>query len=178
MNEINTFKSVRLQNPLQRQCINREDADLIFEFFIVFSRFEFALKQVGFRNSDRGYLKPDWDKFSQKVQSDFDPNKRADLSQAYQYYLHHPPKIQIEEGDHLGWRRNQKRNGETDFSWVIRSIGIVRNNLFHGGKFPWEPIRDSNLLRYGLIILYDCLDIDKDIYIEFSRIMSYYENNE
>jgi hypothetical protein len=43
--------SVRLRYIPQ---IPREDVDLIFEFFMVYSRFEFALKQVGFRNNDRG----------------------------------------------------------------------------------------------------------------------------
>ena len=68
----------------------------------------------------------------------------------------------------LGWCKNEKRKKERQIEWVLRSIAITRNNLFHGGKFPFDQVRDTKLLYYGLIILYACLDADE----EFSDIFS------
>ncbi len=62
------------------------------------------------------------------------------------------------------WMENVQRNDETKLEWIFRSIGIVRNNLFHGGKFPWDAARDSKLLDYGLTIILTSLEINKKIY--------------
>ena len=148
--------------------IERQDADIIFEFFIVYSRFEYALKLVGYRNSDSGYLKPDWEAFINSTQEKFTPNHLPELSEAFQYYLEHPPRIQILCTGRLDWRPNRRRENESDYAWVIRSVGIVRNNLFHGGKFPYDAIRDTILLSFGLIILYHCLELDDEVFKAFN----------
>jgi hypothetical protein len=143
--------------------IPHEDVDLIFEFFMVFSRFEFALKQAGYRKVRDGHVSPDWPKFSKKVQNGFSPNESPELRRAFDYYLAVPPQIQVVENDQLSWKDNLKGDTDTDFTWVIRSIGGARNNLFHGGKFPWDPVRDMSILSYGLIILYRCIDLDSNV---------------
>jgi hypothetical protein len=143
--------------------------DLINEFFMVYSRFEFTLKKMGYRRiAGDGHVEPNWFSFSSNIQNKFNPGKSPELQQSFDYYLTQPPKVQILVDEELSWRSNQKREKESDFIWVIRSIGIVRNNLFHGGKFPFDPIRDISLLSYGLIILYECLDLDKDFFNTFS----------
>lgn len=144
--------------------IRGEESDLIFEFFMVYSRFEAALKQAGFHRTARdGHVEPDWRKFSEQVQEKFNPDDSTELRQAFNYYLLHPPKIQGVDNEKLIWMQNKKRENDTDFIWVIRSVGIVRNNLFHGGKFPWNPTRDVHLLSHGLTILYACLELDKKV---------------
>ena len=148
--------------------IYREDTELIFEFFMVYSRFEFALKQTGYRRIAKDeHVEPNWYEFSSKFQEKFNPDKSPELHQAFDYYLSNPPKIQVVENDKLSWKKNYKRENDTDFTWIIRSIGIVRNNLFHGGKFPWDQVRDIALLSNGLIILYECLDLDETLFSIF-----------
>jgi hypothetical protein len=144
--------------------IQSEDSNLIFEFFMVYSRFEASLKQAGYYYIKReGHVAPDWRKFSEQVKDKFKPNLTPELHEAFNYYLKFPPKIQIVENERLGWKQNHKRENETDFIWVVRSVGVVRNNLFHGGKFPWDQLRDVTLLSHGLTILYACLELDKKV---------------
>lgn len=118
--------------------ISREEAALIFEFFMVYSRFEFALKEIPqFRRvRDDRSVAPDWRSFADFVKRGFNPDQTPELRQAFDYYLQQPPMIQVDEENRLRWKKNLKRGSETDFTWVIRSISVVRNNLFHGGKFP------------------------------------------
>ena len=150
--------------------IHSEDVDLIFEFFMVYSRFEFALKQKrDFRRIEGNeHVAPNWRAFSAAVQEKFYPDKSPELRQAFDYYVSDPPKIQVVQNFRLSWKKNQKRENETNFAWVIRSIGIVRNNLFHGGKFPWDQMRDTSLLSYGLLILYECLELDAAVFRAFN----------
>jgi hypothetical protein len=149
--------------------IRNEDTDLMFEFFMVYSRFEASLKEAGYHRTERdGHVAPDWRKFSEQVQEKFNPDSSPELRQAFNYYKFSPPKIQVVENDVLGWKQNTKRENETDFTWMIRSVGIVRNNLFHGGKFPWNPRRDVTLLSHGLTILYKCLELDKRVQDKFN----------
>jgi len=110
---------------------------------------------------------PDWRAFSRAFQDKFQSDKSPELQRAIAYYLSRPPKIQDLEDEQLVWKENRKREDETEFAWVIRSIGIVRKNLFHGGKFPWAQIRDTTLLSHGLVILYECLELDKTVYSFF-----------
>jgi hypothetical protein len=153
-------------NPFQLRYvpeIRGRDADLIFEYFMVFSRLEFALKQAGFRRiaSDQ-HVEPDWNAFSSRYQSKFVADKYPELKEAFYYYLIKPPKVQIVENNKLCWKDRQQGKG-SDFVWVINSIRVVRNNLFHGGKFPWDQLRDVSLLSYGLLILYECIELDDNI---------------
>jgi hypothetical protein len=148
--------------------IRNQDTDLIFEFFMVYSRFEASLKEAGFHRTARDeHVEPDWRKFAKHVQDKLNPDISPEFRRAFDYYLNSPPKIQIVKNERLGWKENTKRDKETDFAWVIRSIGIVRNNLFHGGKFPWNPWRDVTLLSHGLIILYTCLELEKQVQDKF-----------
>ena len=149
--------------------ISGEEAALIFEFFMVYSRFEFALKEIPQfrRERDDGHVEPDWRSFADFVKLGFNPDQTPELRQAFDYYLQHPPKIQGVEDNLLSWNENLKRASETDFTWVMRSIKGVRNNLFHGGKFPWDSFRDVNLLMHGLVILYACLELDRRVRNKF-----------
>jgi hypothetical protein len=142
-----------------------EDQLIIFNFFIVFSRFEYSLKEYKtYRNvNGNGNVSANWDRFASKHKEKFDYHKSKTLHQAVTYYLTYPPDKQIEENGHLGWKKNTRNPGESDFTWVLRSVRYARNNLFHGGKFPYDQLRDTTLLYYGLVILYEALDLNKII---------------
>jgi hypothetical protein len=42
---------------------------------------------------------------------------------------------------------------ESDIVWLSMLIRGVRNNLFHGAKFRYDPGRDSELIQASLVIL-------------------------
>lgn len=153
-----------------RGDIAHPDMGLVVNFFMVYSRFEFALKAAGYCNDDRGYLQPDWKAFCGKIEPRFRQDKTEQLSEACDYFLHHPPRIQaLSHTRQLCWKDNQRKDGESDLAWILRSISIVRNNLFHGGKFPWDQMRDTSLLLNALVILYECLELDEKVSREFTQ---------
>jgi len=163
MNNLDT--TIRYQD-LQHQYfyqLEPNDAALIFDFFIVFSRFEFALKRVGYFTGDETRIKPNWDEFCKNIKDRFDKARTPELQKAYEYYLTYPPKKQIAKNNKVVWKKNVQGENETEFEWIIRSIRIVRNNLFHGGKFPYDQIRDNTLLFHGLVILHECLNFDENL---------------
>lgn len=66
------------------------DHDLLFEFFLTFARFEFALKAAGFVTGDLQEAKPDWPRFGASLDlcmARLDPNCAA----AVDYLGLHPP---------------------------------------------------------------------------------------
>jgi hypothetical protein len=143
--------------------LNPDDAVLIFDFFIVFSRFEFALKRAGYFRGDDNNVIPDWDLFSNTFSNIYDNAASPDFQEACEYYTEHPPQKQVVQDGKIIWKKNEQGSGESELHWILRSIRIVRNNLFHGGKFPFDIVRDTNLLYYGLVILQECLKFDRNL---------------
>ncbi len=144
--------------------ISNEFAELIFEFFIVFSRFEYTLKHTGYLIiDDKNRVFPDWVTFCNKFGDQFQINNNELLTDAVIYYLTKPTKIEIFEEGQFKWGNNIRGNGESDFAWLLRSIRYTRNNLFHGGKFPIKPVRDPKLLYFGIVILYECLELNDEL---------------
>jgi hypothetical protein len=162
---------VRYQELRNRYFIelDPEDSRLIFEFFMVFSRIEFALKRSGYFRGDSNRAEPDWEKFSNTYQGKFDRLISPEFQQACEYYITHPPKKQVVHDDQVVWKENIQGEGESEFSWIIRSIRTVRNNLFHGGKFPYDQVRDNTLLFHGLVILQEVMKYDRTL----ERIFTY-----
>lgn len=153
------------------------EVELIFDFFIVYSRIEFTLKKIGIRKvGDDNRVFPNWKKYCNLIGERFNKNRTSQLCRAYDYYLTQPPMIQVVRNDALDWMPNERGGNESEFAWVIRSIGIVRNNLFHGGKFPLDQARDTDLLGYGLAILYECLELDNYVNEVFINERNYRGN--
>ena len=78
-----------------------------------------------------------------------------------------PPKRQIvREDGSLTWE-DLKRENVTAIRWLLKIVRRVRNNLFHGGKYPYtplpEPARDTQLLESSLIVLEACLEWDEEV---------------
>src|SRR5258708_987071 len=124
---------------------------LVYEFLVSFARFEYALKGGGYaRRGDNHAVKPDWDRFTRVLETE-----HADLVEsivgAGQYLLDEPARVQVVRGNTLGWADAPRIGGESDFSYLIRSLRRVRNNLFHGGKFAGgssdDPQRNKRLPR-------------------------------
>lgn len=121
----------------------------IERFFITFSRIEFALIEAGMIRDE---VFADWNAFANMISNSFDPKTSESLNEACIYLLNNPPRE----------RRNNQwvpKQFEQNINGIFRAIKGVRNNLFHGGKFPYDPLRDDNLITACLIILDHCIDI-------------------
>jgi hypothetical protein len=68
-----------------------------------------------------------------------------------------PPKKQILKAGKLDWESPNEVKG--DIQSVISAVKRVRNNLFHGGKFPSptgpvaDPSREKELIRHSITVL-------------------------
>jgi len=145
---------------------------LAYRFFLVFSRFEYALKRAGYVTGGGDSLAADWDKFSSAYWKTHIPSNIPKLRKAWAYFSSHPPRKQILDNGSISWSKPQARTTEPELTWLLVSIRTVRNNLFHGGKYPYNPIsdqaRDSILLEHTLTIIEVCS--------EFNPVVSYHMN--
>jgi len=149
----------------KEELIHGVNSEMVFDFFVVFSRFEYALKRAGFlKNGTRA--DPDWTAFADKVAKKFEKLSNSDLIQAKAYLINNPPKKQIREGKRFDWIAPQ-RGTTPEARWLLVLVKIVRNNLFHGGKYPRniqsDPARDSQLIESCLIILCECIHLDEEV---------------
>lgn len=135
-------------------------ASLACEFFAVFSRFEFALKDSGHVYTNRhGRAVPDWDSFSAVVTLEVPAD--SDLAVAIDFLNREPPQVQTSAHD---WEHIPLR-GNTSIARAIDAAQRVRNNLFHGGKHtPHSPPgRDQELVQAALVVLLACVSQNKKV---------------
>ncbi len=152
-----------------------EDRQDAIQLFLLFSRFEYALKRRGFVSvTHGGQVKPDWDRYARE--NDWLTNENGlrrpvdSIRDHVEYLLKVPPKKQVVEEQDLTWKPDN-HDGPDDLVRVLTLVRRVRNNLFHGGKFPGAPVeeiaRDRRLLEASIEILYFCLDADESLYSYF-----------
>lgn len=145
------------------------EKEIALEFFATFSRFEHALKHSGLcRNENDGEnAKASWDKYARRLHQEV---KRRIEEEANHYLLVQPPKIQIMKSGKVGWKAAE-RSGSDTTRWIFNLINIVRNNLFHGGKYrdpedgednP-DPEREKKLVEACLSILNICLETEDNV---------------
>jgi len=148
------------------------DKDATVRFFFVFSRFEFALKQAMYLKVGTR-AEPNWECFSNDVKDRYVPGTDKELDNAIAYLCEKPIRRQIVSGDALMFEAIGRGN-QTDIEFAIQSVQMIRNNLFHGGKFPSGPVcdpgRDAKLLSSGLVILARCLEWHKNVRKQFFSI--------
>src|SRR4051812_16186037 len=154
------------------------DENLVFDFFVTFSRFECALKRSTFIKPDRHKnAMADWDEFADSLNGEFAGVLDADFISAKSFLLSEPPRKQMFVAPHsIRWGENPRRPGESDARYLLRLVRDVRNNLFHGGKYPvsqggpinGESLRNRKLLQACLTILDKCRSLNADIEFRFS----------
>jgi hypothetical protein len=149
----------------------RFDDSLIMVFFFAYSRFEYALKRAGFLYHERRYAEANWEKFGVEIEQAYERAKRTrGLDDAIRYLLDHPPMRQVRNADGtLGWE-NRRRNGQKEVVWLLNLVKGVRHNLFHGGKFLYDPARDDRLLRCSMIVLAACLELHSTVRQFYERL--------
>src|SRR2546422_11205910 len=67
------------------------DKDLVLEFLVAFSRFEYALKRAGFATGDESQVSADWGSFGMRLRT-LSPEQCAPVFQRCQYLQGQPPK--------------------------------------------------------------------------------------
>jgi hypothetical protein len=130
--------------------------DLACEFFAVFSRFEFAMKESGYVYINRrNRAAPDWTRFASDANGFLQVPVDSDLSQAINFLNNDPPQVQTSA--HL-WQP-LPLSGVAPIGTALDAAQRVRNNLFHGGKYAphSSPGRDEALVRAALVLLLACL---------------------
>ncbi|MBX3570467.1 MAG: hypothetical protein KF914_20575 [Rhizobiaceae bacterium] len=152
------------------QALHGKLPKLAVDFFVVFSRFECALKRSGTyaRGNELG-VDPDWDKLAKDLGTDFFTDVKAkDIASVL---IGEPPKKQIRQADgSLGWRDMGAVNGSADLFLAIRR---ARNNLLHGGKYRDErngqyteihgSERSDTLLSQSLAVLEHALKAKPEV---------------
>jgi hypothetical protein len=141
-----------IRSPFSGQKLPTE---LVCEFFAVFSRFEFAIKEDGYVQNGKRRAQPDWDEFAARAPSWLRAD-RSDTAAAVDYLTGDPPQVQNPD---LSWEPAPLAGG-TPIEQALHAVTRVRNNLFHGGKHtPHSPPgRDERLIRASLLLLYACLE--------------------
>jgi hypothetical protein len=142
-----------VRSPFEGLRIPRE---LVCEFFAVFSRLEFTLKEEGFvkKGKDRAY--PDWDRFAKEAAASSQISAGSKAAAAVEYLTAYPPEVQTAS---LTWEKAPLA-GQTPIERALHAVTRVRNNLFHGGKHtPHSPEgRDEKLVVCCLQLMCACLE--------------------
>ena len=161
-----------IPDSIQR-IANAPDRRIAWEFFVFFSRFEYALKRhQRYLMPGVGDAQPNWDRFASDYAAEFRPRSSPALQTAVEFYVAQPPRKQLRDQGEMNWSDPQVWNGsEPQLIWLLRVIRTVRNNLFHGGKFPLmpvaEPSRDRDLIANGLEVLKGALALDPSVQRHF-----------
>jgi hypothetical protein len=130
---------------------------------------EYALKRSGrYLNGTDSAAEPNWDKFGSEHNAVFDPNTSPELGEAVKYFVDQAPRKQRVSAGKLDWTDPLQYDGKGPLlTWLLLAIRCVRNNLFHGGKFPLIPIsdpsRDRELIWKSMVILKAALPLSPDV---------------
>lgn len=144
-----------------------EGRSIMNDFFIIFSRFECALKNSGFTAVDRDKVSANWDSFVSSIKNDFKSDSNSELETAVNFIVNSPPRIQILTGSNLSWRNREFAINTPLINKLGLSIRDIRNNLFHGGKFNGsyqeDVSRNYKLLNASIIILNQWLELNDTV---------------
>lgn len=79
------------------------DQDLAVRFWIVFARFEYALKRADHARGDDKHIEADWPKLAVSLGGVWNADRTQELRSAVDFFLQHPPKKQVLLNSDLGW---------------------------------------------------------------------------
>jgi hypothetical protein len=152
-------------NIIQALAIEHE---LVLQFFAIFSRFEYSLKRSGFLKPGEK-VEANWDKYANSIKGQFAEVEDPTFQEAVEFLKREPPKTQTVAGKEFVWRDTVQGLGEHYERYILRLVGTVRNNLFHGGKYPHPtgPIEDvarnRRLLQAGITVINQCLALSASV---------------
>lgn len=121
--------------------LTQVDRDLLLEFFLTFSRFEFALKNAGYIQHssqadpvDPPDAKPNWDAFAAAIRGTFRQQGAASFKGACDYLAMTPPWREVILNGALGWTADPPPKEMPIEQRTLLCVRRLRNNLFHGGS--------------------------------------------
>jgi len=149
-----------------------EDREIVFTYLFLFSRFEYALKKCKYTHRENNGVSANWECFIKNVKEDFNKDRTEELSDSVTCLLDNPPQAQIlDENGNLVFKRHVSTDQGPVPLRLYNCLRIVRNNLFHGGKYPGNPVsdtaRDKKLLQCCITILNDFIQLDSSINFAF-----------
>ncbi|MBL1436125.1 MAG: hypothetical protein COB08_007995 [Rhodobacteraceae bacterium] len=105
--------------------------NLVYSFFKKFSRFEYALKEVGLLRQPKtgSPAEAGWAAFVQQYQNEYTLTKSAKTLIEL-----NPKKQRVGENNSLPWKAVEFSKDCTELCKIDRLLRITRNNVFHGGK--------------------------------------------
>lgn len=165
--EWNTKIMNQNQIHISNYLLNRlNEKDLVFEFFVVFSRFEYALKHSGFVLGSEKNIFANWDRFAASERDNFNYQDNEQLKQAAEYILGNPPRKQVFIDENPQWM-DMLREDEPDLLRLTNFIRTIRNNLFHGEKLSnlldkFSP-RNKHLLQNAILVLYALVNLNMTV---------------
>lgn len=136
------------------------------DLFAAYARFEHSLKEIGFlHGNDGGRAKPDWLKFSREKELAHifdDLSEDSDVADL----ISDPPCVQMVRNGAVSWDQILTIPISSSYD-LFRSVKIIRDNLFHGGKSGENP-RDDALCRAATKVLFACLERRADVKAMFN----------
>lgn len=138
-----------LPDPFDNMAVPKA---LATEFFAVFSRCEYAMKETVYRRNERGQVAAAWWQLGDAAVGWLVVPAGSNLAAAIELLTSPPPKVQTFDE---GWQVRQLRDAPP-IAQAVEAATRVRNNLFHGGKngrVEREPGRDERLVRAALTLL-------------------------
>jgi hypothetical protein len=138
----------------------RVPRDLLLDFFVLFSRFEYALKAANFRKDPPATADVSWNKFRNWLDQ-LPPKELAPVLQAGRYLIDDPPKRLVVSGDTPSWV-TPVRNDQSEVRFLVEGLARARNNLFHGSKWltaPERANRNEQVISTAVAVLKALLDL-------------------
>jgi hypothetical protein len=126
------------------------------DFFVGYSRLEFALKDAGYVVRKKGPAYVDWVAFAKEACfADLLEAARADP--VTKVLVASPPKFQMSDG-RGGWHWHEPEEKPIkSLLYLFGAVKQVRDNLFHGAKAGENP-RDNELCKAALRVVDLCLE--------------------
>lgn len=126
--------------------------DELGEFFLTFSRFEFAVKAAGYaKQGSWGEAKADWDAFAAAIADELKEQGSEEYQRAAEYLSSEPPKSQTYENGKLGWSHQAGNKRWSAERILLFRVQGVRNNLMHGAKFLAPESQDADRDRQLMV---------------------------
>lgn len=171
-----TIMTTRVFLTRLNQATTKEGRALINDFFIIFSRFEYALKTSGFANGDEDRVIANWETYASAIRQDFDNSiKSESVQDAIVYLTQHPPRVQNYSNGNLGWHERIFETNQPLINKLCLSLRDIRNNLFHGGKFSGNYQEDISrnyiLLKSAIKILNHWLQLNQTVEQNFFELI-------
>lgn len=143
-------------SPLVPDHVLSLPREQLTEFFLLFARFEFALKAGGFAKAGKRGAEVDWEKFSNVISDSLLTCADSSVVDAIYYLETYPPKQEKYENDNLVWCERTVPISYKRMRKILFHVQGARNNLVHGGKFAEKESQDPNCSTH-LLVASECV---------------------